>query len=239
MRGRDRRELEGIYALVLMHRDEPQKTRGGAHGAAAGGRAGRRGALPGLGHPGPPALHPRLRLPRGRRRRDGHAGQLRHHRRARGGRRARAPADHLGPGAGGEGRLPPLHAEGDPRAAARRCATPCSAGSASRRATSTSRSWAPAADDADGARSGSRSWPAARAGTRPWSASSSSSRWRGSRARWTTAASSATASPSSGTETLAVGHQPERRDRRHPGRLPRGQEAAARCPSPSATSRAR
>ena len=31
----------------------------------------------------------------------------------------RAPADHLGPRAGGEGRLPPLHAQGDPRAAAR------------------------------------------------------------------------------------------------------------------------
>ena len=32
-------ELEGIYALVLMHQDEPQTLVGRAHGAAAGGRA--------------------------------------------------------------------------------------------------------------------------------------------------------------------------------------------------------
>ena len=55
---------------------------------------------------------------------------------------SRAAAHRLGPRAGGEGRLPPLHAQGDPRAAARGRATRCSAASASRRARSTSRSWA-------------------------------------------------------------------------------------------------
>ena len=54
---------------------------------------------------------------------------------------ARGAADRLGPGAGREGRLPPLHAEGDPRAAARDARHAASAASAWRRARSTSRSW--------------------------------------------------------------------------------------------------
>ena len=46
-----------------------------------------------------------------------------------------ADADPVGSDHGGEGRLQALHAEGDPRAAARACATRCSAGSRSRTGT--------------------------------------------------------------------------------------------------------
>ena len=52
-------------------------------------------------------------------------------------------ADLLGPGPGGEGRLPPLHAQGDPRAAARGARHAPRAGSASTRGRSSSRSWGP------------------------------------------------------------------------------------------------
>ena len=89
-------------------------------GPAAGGGPGRGRALPGLRHPGPAALHARLRVP-GRRRagRPSRRERVRLTDAARPAGGARAPAHHLGPGAGGEGRLPPLHAQGDPRAAAR------------------------------------------------------------------------------------------------------------------------
>ena len=56
------------------------------------------------------------------------AGRRRASRTSRARAVARAgPAHRLGPGAGREGRLPPLHAQGDPRAAAAPCATRCSA----------------------------------------------------------------------------------------------------------------
>ena len=86
---------------------------------------------------------------------------------------AHAAAHHLGPDHGREGRLQALHAQGDPRAAARGRATPCSAASRSRRGDGLPRRDASSTEDElRSASSASRCSPAARRGTRRWSASS-------------------------------------------------------------------
>ena len=71
--GRRCASCEGIYALVLLHQDEPQHAGGRAHGPAARGRPRRGRALPRLRHPRPPPVHARLPVPRRRRRGHGDA----------------------------------------------------------------------------------------------------------------------------------------------------------------------
>ena len=80
-------------------------------------RARREGGLPRQRHPGDPALHATDDLPRGRRVRGADGGRRSGHRRD-GSPSSASPADPVGSGLGGEGRLRPLHAEGDLRAAA-------------------------------------------------------------------------------------------------------------------------
>ena len=75
--------------------------------------------LPGQRHPGDPALHATDGVPRGRRLRAALGGRRADRRHRGAAPRARAQADPVGSGLGGEGRLRPLHAEGDLRAAAR------------------------------------------------------------------------------------------------------------------------
>ena len=138
---RARRGGGRLRPRAALDRDVPRPPRRRAHGAAARDRASARASTtspptsprscptPGTSSSSRTATSPTV-TPRGVRITDPR----------RRGRGARDPAHRLGPGAGREGRLPPLHAQGDPRAAAGRCGTRSSAGSASRRARSTSRS---------------------------------------------------------------------------------------------------
>ena len=98
----------------------PGRDRRREDGVAAGPRPRRGRELRGVGRPGAPRAHARRHLPRGRR-----DAELTADRRRRSptveGNRDRAPVEDasLDAGAGGEGRLQALHAQGDPRAAAR------------------------------------------------------------------------------------------------------------------------
>ena len=159
----------------------PGQDRRRAARAAAGRRPRRGRELPRLRHPGDPRAHARRGLPRGRR--DGRSS------RATGSRSSTldgAPveragrADRLGPGRGREGRLPALHAQGDPRAAARGRRHACRPDLA-RPGRGRRRTRRAPADRRRPARrsSASTSSPAAPPGTPRWSASSSSSGWRG------------------------------------------------------------
>ena len=229
-------EVQGVYALVLLHRDEPHRLVAARMGPPL---------VIGLGEgehfvaSDIPALLPHTRdflfledgdvatvTPQGVRVTDP---------RRRGGG-ARAPAHRLGPGAGGEGRLPPLHAQGDPRAAA---------GGAGH---------APRADQPRGGRGPPRG-ARARGGAAARGLAGRAPRLRhelARRPRRQVPDRAAGRDPGRGRLRQRVplpdparrarhgggGDQPERRDRRHPRRVPRGEGARAPCPSPSATCRA-
>ena len=113
--------IAAVAASTSRSRDRRRAAR-----AAAGRRARRGRELRRLRRPGDPAPHPRRRLPRGRR---GRRGQRRRRRRCQrldgDADRARAGAASTGTRCMAEkGGYRALHAQGDPRAAARRSATP-------------------------------------------------------------------------------------------------------------------
>ena len=100
-------------------RPAPGPDRRREDGVAAGHRPRQGRDLPGVGRAGLPRAHARGRVSGRRRHRRDHRRRREDHRPR--GQPDRAPVEdhHLGRGAGGKGRLPALHAQGDPRAAAR------------------------------------------------------------------------------------------------------------------------
>ena len=193
-------DTEVIAHLVERHlRDTPEARRGGAPrapGAARllrggrapppdarppgggqarrgqrGGGAGRERDLPGLRHPGHPLPHPRRGDPGGRGRGGGDAARGRDHPARRRPGAADALAHPVGSDPRREGRLPPLHAEGDLRAAARGRRHHAGARAAGGRHRGAARRAARPRGRRPGFRESSW-WPAARRITRPSSAAS-------------------------------------------------------------------
>ena len=133
------RRLEGSYAFAVLSTTRPRLHRRREERRQPDHPRPRREAdVPRERHPGDSSLHAPDGVPRGRRLR-GPLGGRRAGRRHRGAaRRARAQADPMGSGLRGEGRLRPLHAEGDLRAAARDHGHDRDARASSPRPTSTS-----------------------------------------------------------------------------------------------------
>ena len=218
------RELEGIYALVLMHRDEPQKLVAARMGPPL---------VVGLGEgehflaSDIPALLPYTRdfvfLD------DGDVvtvtpGPHAPHRRRRARRWSASPSASPGTRCRRRRAATATSCSRRSTSSRARCATRCSGASASRRARSTSRSWAPAAEELRRAKrvmllACGTSWHAALVGKflLEQVAQVPAEVDYGSEFRYR--------DPDRGPGDAGRGHQPERRDRRHPGRLPRGQEA--------------
>ena len=111
------RDVDGAYGLAFISADEPGVLVAARQGLAPAGGRGRERVVRRLGRLAVAAVHPLGGLPR--RRRDGGA----HPRRLPGAQPGDHPdqqagqPDRLGPRDGGAGRLRPLHAEGDLRAA--------------------------------------------------------------------------------------------------------------------------
>ena len=150
------RQLEGAYALVVMHKREIRPARRRAPERAARRRPARRGELHRERRRRDPRPHEPDRLPRGGRRRRRPADRRRDHRRRRRGRASGRDRRRLDARGRREGRLRPLHAQGDPRAARgappvhRRPRDAATAGSGSRRSPASRSS--SGACDADRAR---------------------------------------------------------------------------------------
>ena len=245
--------LGGCTPLVLFSADEP-----GVLYAAKGGppdrpRAGEGENFVASRRDGAPPPHARPRLPRGRRPRPGDGAPDRGD-----GPRRRAAPRPLAPRPVGrrrrrEGGLPPLHGEGDRRAADGRRRDGRQQALARDGALRRGRDGGPSRRSSP-ASSGSTSSRAGRAGTRGSSGSSSSRRSRGSRPRSTTPRSSATGAPivdrrtssSSGSRSRArrptrsrrsrrrkrLGARDRRRRRTSPARPSRGWSTASSRPTP-------
>src|SRR5262249_18772238 len=111
-------ELKGSYAIVVLSKRTPDRLVAAKHGAGgAGAGAGR--DLPRLRHSRAPRPHARRGHPRGRGRGRGDPARRGDRRSRRRTRLACAHAHPVGSDPRGEGRLSPLHAQGDLRAAAR------------------------------------------------------------------------------------------------------------------------
>ena len=191
----------------------------------------RRGEPRRLRRDGAPAAHARPRLPRGRRLRPADRDDGRGDRPRRSAAEPPLAAGPVGCRRGREGGLPPLHGQGDRRAAdGRRRDGGAQAlardGALQRgRDGGLSRGSSPAS-------TGSSSSPAARAGTRGSSGSSSSRRSRASRSRSTTPPSSATGRASSGRERSSSASRSRAR-RPTPSRRSPTRSGRARRPSAS------
>ncbi len=111
--------MRGMFAIVLVSVDDPEKIVAARNGPPIVVGLGRGRVLRRLGHPGNPQPHARRRVPRRRGDGDHHAlGRDVHRLRRQGGLEDLAARD-VGPDRGGEGRPQALHAQGDLRAAGR------------------------------------------------------------------------------------------------------------------------
>ena len=111
------RQLEGAYALVVMHKREQSRLVGARKDVPLVVGPARRGELHRQRRRGDPGPHQPDHLPRGGRRRRRAADGRRDHRRRRGGPPPQRDHGRLVAGGRREGRLRALHAQGDPRAA--------------------------------------------------------------------------------------------------------------------------
>ena len=133
------RQVEGAYALVVLSDLHPDRGGRGQERLADGGGARQGRDVPGLRRAGAARAHARGDVPRGRRHRRAHP-RGRPGRPTSSGQRARPHVQdhHLERGPGGEGGLPALHAQGDPRAAAGGDRHPARAGCCPTRTTPSS-----------------------------------------------------------------------------------------------------
>ena len=154
-RRRVRKALRGAARAstrwCCMHRDEPQRLVAAGMGPPLVVGLGEGEHFLASRHPGPPALHPRLPVPRRRRGGRGDARAAPHHRRARARRWSASRSGSPGTPCRRRRAATATSCSRRSTSSRGRCATRCSGASASRRARSTSRSWAPAADALRGA----------------------------------------------------------------------------------------